>query len=98
MQFACRLARQASPVRQGFRVCEHLSVQDLDGQGICAFFETFKVALLLPAYWFLQGRGCGWRGWPLASVCERGEREKTGYEPLDLDLHRYGQVTSSKGS
>ena len=44
--------RVNASVRQGFRVCEHLCHQALDGQGIRAFFETFKVPLLLPAFWF----------------------------------------------
>ena len=44
--------RANASVRQGFWICEQLSVRELDGQGIRAFFETFRVSLLLPAYWF----------------------------------------------
>jgi hypothetical protein len=44
--------RTNAPVRQGFRVCKHLCLPDLDDHGIRAFFETFRLALLLPSYWY----------------------------------------------
>ena len=33
--------RNSAPIRQGFEVCKHLALSDLDDRGIRAFFETF---------------------------------------------------------
>ena len=44
--------RANAPVRQGFRVCAHLSLRELGDQGIWAFFETFRLTFLVPAYWY----------------------------------------------
>ena len=42
----------STPVRQGFLVYNHLNLSDLDDQGIRAFFETFRLALLLARNWY----------------------------------------------
>ena len=52
-----------APVRQGFTVCKHLSLSDPDSQGVRAFFETYRLALLLPPNWYPRDKHqCAIRG------------------------------------
>ena len=48
--------RTNAPVRRGFRACRSLTISDLDDQGLRAFFETFRLALLLPRNWYPNDR------------------------------------------
>ena len=44
--------RTNAPVRRGFHVCQHMSLSQLNDQGIQAFFETFHLALFSSAFWY----------------------------------------------
>ena len=44
--------RTNAPVRRGFRACRNLTISDLNDQGLRAYFETFRLALLLPRNWY----------------------------------------------